>query len=782
MKTTLLCLCCLATTFLHAEPRPLYIEGEVIVRYKNGGKFTRRFPALRQPTGLLRVPGKTTADLLDQLRRDPNVAHVEPNYLRWFTAVAPTNDPSFPQLWGLRNTGQAVNGTTGTAGADIQFADAWCQATLGTATVVVAVLDSGLDTTHPDLVDNLWINPGETPGNHADDDANGYTDDIHGYDFTGQTGALTDSGKHGTHVSGTIAATGNNQLGVIGVNFQARLMGLRVSADGLAISSAAVIEALQYATLMKTRGVNIVALNGSFGGPGHSVGESDAIAAAGEAGIIFVAAAGNNGANNDLIPTYPANYRLPNMIVVAASDQHDDLAGFSNYGATSVDIAAPGVNILSTVPVSLAGTTAAVTRAGLSYSALGLEYSGFTTGLTASVIDCALGKTFDFPPSVAGKIALIERGQLFFSEKVQNAMNAGAAGVIIYNNTNGNFSGSLQIAGNWIPAVSISREDGLALLAALPATVKMSIVTDSTQIYRYLEGTSMATPHVCGAVAFAAMNAPGETVAQRIQRILNNADFVPGLVTKVATAGRLNLQRVFAGTPLSITSEVVAQIAGVSVVLPNQPVTFAGSITNFTGATGACAWDFGDGATSSDCGPSHTFTDCGVPVVRSMAAATDGSTLTNTFPVAVACPIGGLSLSMKTSFVPGKLESAKLKGTVELPAGYDPTGRLIYLQVGSVVLPFTLDVKGGGVTGASKFKSKRNGPALTPGKETWSISASLKGDWNSAWIADGLVNATVTQMIEVPVTCYFSGPEAAVAFESKAMLYRGLLGVSGSAK
>jgi subtilisin family serine protease len=295
--------------------------------------------------------------------------------------------------------------------------------------------------------------------------------------------------------------------------------------------------------MMKTRGVNVVAINASYGGGSSSSTESFAIQAAGDVGIIFCAASGNDTADNDTSLFYPASYRLPNMIVVAASDQNDALADFSNYGATTVDLAAPGVNILSCLPVDQAGTTAYVQQVSSVYQANPLTFSGITTstGVTAPIYYCGLGNPTDFPAAVSNNIALIQRGTLYFSDKVSNAMSAGARAAVIFNNAAGNFNGTLGTAGNWIPAISLSQADGQTLLAALPASGTVVSAPDPAAIYQFLDGTSMATPHVVGATAFAAMNFPTETVAQRIQRILANVTPVAGLAGKVVTGGRLNL-------------------------------------------------------------------------------------------------------------------------------------------------------------------------------------------------------------------------------------------------
>ena len=284
----------------------------------------------------------------------------------------------------------------------------------------------------------------------------------------------------------------------------------------------------------------MVALNGSYGGPDNSSLEKAAIKAAGDAGIIFCAAAGNDASDNDSSPTYPAGYQLTNMIVVAASDQQDQLAGFSNYGVTNVDLAAPGVNILSTTPP---GITSFVTHGLVNYSAQALEFSGTTTGLTARLYDCKLGYPTNFPAEVSNNIALISRGTLYFSNKVANAMAAHAAGAIIYNNVSGLYSGTLQHEGNWIPAVGVSQDDGNTLLAGLGDVVTIYSAQDPQSIYGYKDGTSMAAPHVTGAVALAAFNFPEETMGQRMERILRNVDILPTLNLKVRTGGRLNLQR-----------------------------------------------------------------------------------------------------------------------------------------------------------------------------------------------------------------------------------------------
>lgn len=538
---------------LVAAPRTEYVEGDVIVTFRASAsldtakkklsgrsiKLAKHYAHLsgirRQAICLVSDRTRSTADLIAELKADPTVEVAEPDYLRW-TSVVP-NDARFTELWGLRNTGQPVSGTAGSLGADIQFLPAWDLRRPDASEVVVGVMDTGVDYTHPDLSPNLWINPGEIASNLIDDDNNGFSDDVYGYDFSASDADPYDSGSHGTHVSGTIAAAGFNQKGVIGVNHLSKIMTLKLSNNGASISSSGVLSGLQYATMMKSRGVNLVAINASFAGGGFSSVERDAIMAAGDAGIIFCAAAGNESDNNNSILTYPASYRLPNMIVVAATDQNDNLASFSNFGSTSVDLAAPGVKTLSTAPGN--DGTASLLVGNISYPSTPLTYARSSGGFTGNVIHCGIGQPGDFPPAVNQQIALIQRGTLFFSEKVTNAMVAGAKVVIIYNNVSGPLLPTLQTVDNWIPSVFVSDVDGLAILNSLPNTATVTVSPD----YQFKQGTSMAAPHVTGAISLAAMNFPSETVAQRIQRILGNADAKSQLSGKVITGARLNLLR-----------------------------------------------------------------------------------------------------------------------------------------------------------------------------------------------------------------------------------------------
>ncbi|WP_417357185.1 S8 family serine peptidase [Gallaecimonas pentaromativorans] len=280
--------------------------------------------------------------LLKKLSQDPAIAVAEPNY-RLHLAAEP-NDPRFSELWGLNNTGQ----TGGSAGADIDAPEAW-DITTGSHDVVVGVIDTGIDYSHPDLAANVWTNPGEIPGNGIDDDGNGYVDDVHGISSFANSGDPMDDHGHGTHVSGTIGAEGNNGIGVAGVNWDVTIVGCKfLDADGYGSTDDA-IECLDYFTDLKlNHGVNVRATNNSWGGGDYSESLKATIESAGDAGILFVVAAGNDALDLDASPGYPASYDSDAILAVASTEHNDEMSYFSSYGATTIDLGAPGSDILST--------------------------------------------------------------------------------------------------------------------------------------------------------------------------------------------------------------------------------------------------------------------------------------------------------------------------------------------------------------------------------------------------------------------------------------------------
>jgi subtilisin family serine protease len=353
--------------------RPRFVPGEVLVRYRTESmaqsKTGRTMIATREGRQLsvqvehfdgsdlvkglrlARVAPENTLQAVAALRNQPDVLYAEPNYI--LRAAVVPNDEHFQagRQYGL---------------AKIGAQQVWDNFTTGSSSVVVGVVDQGIDITHQDLQANIWTNPAETPGNGVDDDGNGFIDDVRGYNFVNNNGTVfsnTDPETHASHVAGIIGGVGNNAIGVTGVNWTARLMSLKfLDAEGFGDTVDA-IRACNYAKQMRdlwlssgnTKGANVRVLNASFGGAGFTQSFQDSINALNTSGILFVAAAGNvdNGTrepNNDLVPHFPSNFDVPNIISVAATNQADNLSSFSHFGATSVDLGAPGESVLRRTP------------------------------------------------------------------------------------------------------------------------------------------------------------------------------------------------------------------------------------------------------------------------------------------------------------------------------------------------------------------------------------------------------------------------------------------------
>ncbi|MGI8512970.1 MAG: S8 family serine peptidase [Solirubrobacteraceae bacterium] len=330
-----------------------YVPGEVLVRFD--GRATVREAAIDQVAGRVRdldvraVPGLELVKLpagdsvpaaVRELEAQPGVAEAGPNYIVHEEESLPS-EPRFGQLWAARNTGQIVNGTGGIPDADIDLADAW-DVTRGSPGVVIAVMDGGLDYTNPDLGPNLWTNPAD-PVNGVDDDANGLVDDTYGWDFADNDSDPRDFRFHGTHTAGIIGAIGNNGFATAGINWNAKLMPLRVTNAYGSGTSAAIVQAMDYAG---RHGVRV--LNGSLGANSGTIPVGYAETVAAYPNTLYVFAAGNANSNNDALPHFPSGTPGDNVIAVGSSTQSDTKSSFSNYGATTVDLVAPGSNTLST--------------------------------------------------------------------------------------------------------------------------------------------------------------------------------------------------------------------------------------------------------------------------------------------------------------------------------------------------------------------------------------------------------------------------------------------------
>ncbi|MCL1124547.1 S8 family serine peptidase [Shewanella surugensis] len=349
-------------------PEHEYVKDSLIVVYKDNVTQAERLSAQRLVRGsmqdvnadgvddrfsrllngkLARLALRQGADVkkaIKMISQHPAVKYAEPNYV--IKALGAPDDPSFISLWGMHNTGQ----DGGTADADIDAVEAWDIST-GDSNIVIGVIDTGVDYNHEDLQANIWTNPNEIAGNGIDDDGNGVIDDIHGFSAVNNNGDPMDGNGHGTHVSGTIGAKGNNGVGVAGVNWDVTIVGCQFLDASGSGSTEGAIACIDYMTDLKiNHGVDIKATNNSWGGGGFSQALKDSIDAAGDAGILFFAAAGNSAVDNDVNPHYPSSYDSEALMSIASTDRNDNMSSFSQWGLTSVDMGAPGSSILSTTP------------------------------------------------------------------------------------------------------------------------------------------------------------------------------------------------------------------------------------------------------------------------------------------------------------------------------------------------------------------------------------------------------------------------------------------------
>ncbi|MBX3019274.1 MAG: S8 family serine peptidase [Bdellovibrionaceae bacterium] len=346
------------------NPAPEFIPGQYLVRLRTPGIIgSSAIQALEEKAKgkVLRVHENQNFVLLQKpliqsaegalmdIQSTDDVLLVEPNYVYRVNKTA--NDPDLGKLWGIRNSGQQDSSRqAGVAGIDVDAERAW-DITTGSKDVVVAVIDTGVDYRHPDLAANAWVNEAELNGKPGvDDDGNGFVDDVYGASFADPakpTGNPMDDHGHGTHCAGTIGAKGDDGRGIVGVSWDVRIMGVKfLGADGSGSLEGA-IQAIDYATRMGAR-----IQSNSWAGGGYSKLLEEAIQRADAANVLFIAASSNSGGNNDASPVYPATYNVPNIISVAAIDNRGTLADFSNYGRTTVHVAAPGVNIHSSLPGS----------------------------------------------------------------------------------------------------------------------------------------------------------------------------------------------------------------------------------------------------------------------------------------------------------------------------------------------------------------------------------------------------------------------------------------------
>ena len=543
---------------------------------------------------------KTLNEMKETFKKDSKIESFQLNYKRSRSEIIP-DDTDFDKLWGLHNISQSG----GTDDADIDAPEAWDKST-GSRSVVVAIIDTGVDYQHPDLINNMWVNQIEKDGTEGiDDDNNGYIDDIYGYDFASNNEGENDSDPidihgHGTHIAGTIGAQGDNGNGVVGINWNVSIMALKVQQPNGGFWDSDILEALDYINIMKDKGVNIVAINASYSGPDGEQNDTmnDEIKALSSKGILFCAAAGNYSNNNDSdAAEYPATYNADNIIAVAATDKNDALATFSGYGATSVDIGAPGVDIYSTASRSHTPSSSDIFFDDME----GDTSKWITDGVNntwALSTDQELSENPSYPvPSPTtfwsdSPVVNYSSNTDSYLEVKDSIDISGYNGTDLYIA----FWVALQIEQTYDHGyVEFSKDDGLNWTSIvdysghdwywekfsylIPEEYKTStfkfrfrIRTDESEnqngwmidnvgigtsvddSYVYMDGTSMATPQVVGAVALMASVHASENALQRKSRILNNVDEVSSLEGKVLSGGRLNLEKSINAPTNNITS------------------------------------------------------------------------------------------------------------------------------------------------------------------------------------------------------------------------------------
>ncbi|MFB9242654.1 S8 family serine peptidase [Massilia antarctica] len=387
-----------------------------------------------------------------QLRRNPLVEDVQPDWMLQLQDVAPSNDAAFTNLWGVQSAATSPANPFGTGAAELWQQGYACKTT---QPVYVAVLDTGVRSTHEDLKDNIFTNPAEKAGDGIDNDGNGFIDDFRGWNFYSHTNNTEDDHSHGTHVAGTIAARHNNGLGVAGIcgDGGVKILPVKVCSSGGSCPTSAVLEALSYVVDLKTRrGINVVAVNLSLGGMSDTANNSgiEYFQAARDANIMVAAAAGNNGSNTDVKFMWPANMDVENIIAVGNLKQDGTLSSTSNFGVTSVDIAAPGTGIYSTV---ISSDSAYQWKNGTSMAS----------------------------PHVAGAIGLYR--VLHPTATVQETRNALLSSAAVEPSLNGKVAGSRRLDVShwaWGKATSFQAQCGISLTTRAGLWIRTTAYSDST--------------------------------------------------------------------------------------------------------------------------------------------------------------------------------------------------------------------------------------------------------------------------------------------------------------
>lgn len=519
--------------------------------------------------------------LIKAVKSIPGVESVTEDHRVQKYEVVP-DDPKFDDLWGLDNDRDPIT--------DINVTTAW-ELTTGSNEVVIGIIDTGVDYTHNDLTANIWINPNEIPDNGIDDDNNGYIDDIHGIDTANNDSNPMDDDGHGTHVAGTIGAVGDNGVGVVGVNWNVKMAACKfLDASGSGYTSDA-LECINYFNALKQNGINIVATNNSWGGGGSSPTFEQAIETANDKNILFLAAAGNASSDNDSDPAYPANYEVDNVISVAASDINGNLASFSNFGQTTVDLAAPGAYIESTVSRTCTPNDSSIYFSDDFENDIGnwelstydpnddnqTDIPGEHFQLDDTLFASPTHSLSDSPENnysndrvqialtknsidLSGAASTVNSG-VCLTMKIKGEIEEGwdTLNVKLTKDNGDNWYSSGPVWGefsDWTSVSFIIPEEYLAseVYIALVRVNDDSVVREGYNIddlslssgtfnlnnYASYNGTSMATPHVAGAIGLLASRNNDLNTTERRALLFETVTQKSAFATKVATSGLLN--------------------------------------------------------------------------------------------------------------------------------------------------------------------------------------------------------------------------------------------------
>lgn len=671
------------------------VPGEVIVRFRSGvsrsakglaraeaGAARSRGLGLRG-LELVKVRGGVP-DAIEALEMRPEVVYAEPNYV--YRTSAQPDDPSFAQLWGLHNTGQPVDGVTGSRDADVDAPEAWDRET-GEPATTVAVIDTGVDLDHPDLAANIWANRGEVAGNGQDDDDNGFVDDVHGWDFVTGDNDPDDLNGHGSHVAGTVGAVGDNSTGVAGVAWDVSVMPVRALDAGGGGTSANVIAAIDYAV---AQGADVV--NASMETSERSQAMVDAIASAKQ--TLFVVAAGNSGRNTSTNPTYPCNVGLANVVCVAASDSRDRLASFSNFGTRHVDLAAPGVDILSTVPSrsvltaepfgstwldrwSTSGTRTWGRELGGASDSPGRKYAANADTRLArrQAVDltglqgCTLGYWLALDTEAYYDELAIDASNGSERWRRIETLSGYSDGWVWLEHSLSRFDGGPVYLRFRLMSDGDTQYDGAYL-----DDVTVSCL-DGGGDYAFSDGTSMASPHVAGAAALLVSSRPDASVASLRAALLTGVDKKASLATTTVTGGRLNVSTSLAAIQprvgFAAASTTVQENVGVAKVSVRRtgdlsaPATVEVSTSPGT-ATADTDYVTTSGPVSFAAGQSTATFD--VPIIQDAAVEGPETVVLSLTPVSGAAagtnPTTTLTIAASDQQPDGSISTAKSSGYV----------------------------------------------------------------------------------------------------------------------